>query len=248
MRETINDPYALKRLQMENKRLKESLELEKEKYSVACDLLSFFMPPEEEFEKICKAVDMLRDKVEEVKGENKALKEENMSLKEYRQEGRRLEAVIRDYEEKIFILTRGQSWEKAVVQNILKSYRVSAQILCYAIEGNAVKDIIKKLSQDGGISVSTRRVNRVLSVKEDKDLLRIHAVFHQFPDAFREHGISDEDMLEWFSEARIRKLKLMSKNEAEEHFGRDSLEDMKPDPYVSGEFYDVRGMEGVRNG
>ena len=85
-------------------------------------------------------------------------------------------------------------------------------------------------------------MKKPLSVKEDKDLLRVKAVFHQFPDAFRKHGISEEDMLEWFSKERIKKLQLVSKSEMEKRIGREALESMKPDPYVTGEFYDVREL------
>lgn len=109
-----------------------------------------------------------------------------------------------DYEEKMFILTRGQDWKKAVTQKVLKNYRVSAQILCLAIQGCTAKEISRRLSEDGGISVTERRINRALSVKEDKDLLRIRAVFHQFPDIFCEHDIAEEDLLKWFSEAGIK--------------------------------------------
>ena len=46
MREAVNDPYALKRLQMENKSLKESLELEKERYAITRGLLGIYMEAE----------------------------------------------------------------------------------------------------------------------------------------------------------------------------------------------------------
>ena len=48
--------------------------------------------------------------------------------------------------------------------------------------------------------------------------------------------------MKWFSEARIRELKLISRSEVEDRFGRELLESMKPDPYIEGEFYDIRGM------
>lgn len=254
MREVVNDPYALKRLQMENEELKESLKLEEEKYNIACGLLhTCFQLNEEPIKEITnmyKSFHELRQGLKDICGEvvklaevRKALEEENKSLKERLQESSRLEVVVTDYEEKMFILTRGQDWEKAVAQDVLKRYRVSAQILCLGIKGCTAKEIIRRLYEGGGISVTTRRVNSALSVKEEKDLLRIRAVFHQFPDAFREYGISEEDMMSWFSQARIKKLKLISKNEAEKCFGRDFLEGMKPDSYVMGEFYDVGGME-----
>ena len=254
MQETVNDTYALKRLQRENEELKKLLEAEKERCGLVRGLLASVDWRKSEgvidvVEDVYKVMDELQQEVKGISGEvariqeeNKALKEENRSMKEQLHENSRLEAVLRDYEEKMFLLTKGQAWEKGISQDVLNRYRVSAEILCYAIEGNSVKDIIRKLSQGGGISVTTRRVNSVLSVKEDKDLLRVKAVFHQFPDAFRKHGISEEDMLEWFSKERIKKLQLVSKSEMEKRIGREALESMKPDPYVTGEFYDVREL------
>lgn len=261
MRGTVNDTYVLKRLQRENEELKKSLESEKERCGLVRGLLASVDWRKSEgvidvVEDVYKVMDELQQEVKGISGEvariqeenkalkeaNKTLKEANKSLKEQLHEKNRLEAVLRDYEEKLFLLTKGQAWEKGISQDVLNRYMVSAEILCYAIEGNSVKDIIRKLSQGGGISVTTRRVNSVLSVKEDKDLLRVKAVFHQFPDAFRKHGISEEEMLEWFSKERIKKLQLVSKSEMEKRIGRETLDSMKPDPYVTGEFYDVREL------
>ena len=253
-KETVNDTYALKRLQMENKELKESLELEKNRCKIVRGILASVDWRKsggviDVVEDVYKEMYELRQEVKEIlvevvriQEENKALKEENRSMKEQLYENGQLGTVLRDCKEKLFILTRGQDWERGISQDVLNRYRVSAEILCCAIEGGSVKDIIRKLSQGGGISVTTRRVNSVLSVKEDKDLLRVKAVFHQFPDAFRKHGISEEDMLEWFSKERIKKLQLVSKSEMEKRIGREALESMKPDPYVTGEFYDVREL------
>lgn len=261
MQETVNDTYALKRLQMENKELKESLELEKNRCKIVRGILASVDWRKsggviDVVEDVYKEMYELRQEVKEIlvevvriqeenkalKEANEALKEENRSMKEQLYENGQLGAVLRDCKEKLFILTRGQDWERGISQDVLNRYRVSAEILCCAMEGGSVKDIIRKLSQGGGISVTTRRVNSVLSVKEDKDLLRVKAVFHQFPDAFRKHGISEEDMLEWFSKERIKKLQLVSKSEMEKRIGREALESMKPDPYVTGEFYDVREL------
>ena len=261
MQETVNDTYALKRLQRENEELKKLLEAEKERCGLVRGLLASVDWRKSEgvidvVEDVYKVMDELQQEVKGISGEvariqeenkalkeaNKTLKEASKSLKEQLHENSRLEAVLRDYEEKMFLLTKGQAWEKGISQDVLNRYMVSAEILCYAIEGNSVKDIIRKLSQGGGISVTTRRVNSVLSVKEDKDLLRVKAVFHQFPDAFRKHGISEEEMLEWFSKERIKKLQLVSKSEMEKRIGRETLDSMKPDPYVTGEFYDVREL------
>ena len=264
MRGTVNDTYALKRLQRENEELKKSLESEKERCGLVRGILASVDWRKsggviDVVEDVYKVMNELQQEVKGISGEvariqeeNKTLKEANKSLKEQLHENSRLEAVLRDCKEKLFLLTKGQAWEKGISQDVLNRYMVSAEILCYAIEGNSVKDIIRKLSQGGGISVTTRRVNSVLSVKEDKDLLRVKAVFHQFPDAFRKHGISEEEMLEWFSKERIKKLQLVSRSEMEKRIGREALDSMKPDPYVTGEFYDVRELadseeKNVRN-
>ena len=251
MQETVNDTYALKRLQRENEELKESLELEKNRCKIVRGILASVDWRKsggviDVVEDVYKEMYELRQEVKEIlvevvriQEENKALKEENRSMKEQLYENGQLGTVLRDCKEKLFILTRGQDWERGISQDVLNRYRVSAEILCCAIEGGSVKDIIRKLSQGGGISVTTRRVNSVLSVKEDKDLLRVKAVFHQFPDAFRKHGISEEEMLEWFSKERIKKLRLVSRSEMEKRIGREALDSMKPDPYITGEFYDV---------
>lgn len=251
MQETVNDTYALKRLQRENEELKESLELEKNRCKIVRGILASVDWRKsggviDVVEDVYKEMYELRQEVKEIlvevvriQEENKALKEENRSMKEQLYENGQLGTVLRDCKEKLFILTRGQDWERGISQDVLNRYRVSAEILCCAIEGGSVKDIIRKLSQCGGISVTTRRVNSVLSVKEDKDLLRVKAVFHQFPDAFRKHGISEEEMLEWFSKERIKKLRLVSRSEMEKRIGREALDSMKPDPYITGEFYDV---------
>ena len=144
--------------------------------------------------------------------------------------------------EKLYILTRGKDWDEISTLNICKSYRVSAKILCYAVEGCTAEEIIRNMA-DGGISVSLKRVNHVLSVKGDEDEFRVRAVLHQFSNIFREHGISEEDVLKWFSEKRIKKLKLLDRSEVQKRFGEEVLNSLTPDIRVTGEYYDVRGMQ-----
>lgn len=248
MKETMNDYFELQRLRDENRSLKESLKFAEEKYSIAQSLLSsnFQWKKDENVNDgiiyIREELSKLRQEMADICKEVARVMEENRSLKERSRELDRLESAVKDYEEKIFILTRGENWEKVTAQKALKGYRISAQILCYAIEGCTIKKITRKLSEGGGIHVTARCVNCVISVTEDKDLPRILAVFHQFSDVFIEHGINEEDVLKWFSEARIRELKLISRSEVEDRFGRELLESMKPDPYIEGEFYDIRGM------
>lgn len=243
MREPVKDPYALKRLQMENASLKESLELEREKCTIARGLLGIHVDAEKKAEEVREEVKTLYKAVEEVMKENNALKDENRNLKEQLSEIGRLKSVIKDYEEQMYILTKGQDWKETVTPSVWKSYRVSAEILCYAVKGYTAKEIIKALYEGGGMTVSSKRVNQVLSVKEDKDLLRIRTVFHLVPDVFKEQGVADRDVWKWFSETRIKKLKLLDKKEAEKRVGAEVLDGMNPDPYVTGEFYDVSGMQ-----
>lgn len=235
MQETVNDPYALKRLQRENIALMEELKLERERCGIARRLISLFTGDyTKELDGLREDLGMLRDDLIKFLKENRNLKGQLAELE-------RLRSFIKDREEKLFILTKGQDWNKVAALNVCKSYRISAKILCYAAEGCTAEEIARNMS-DGGIRVSLNRVNRALSVKGDEDLFRVNAVLHQFPDVFKEHGISEADVLKWFSETRIKKLKLLDKAEAEERFGAEVLDCMTPDPCVTGEYYDVRGM------
>lgn len=80
-------------------------------------------------------------------------------------------------------------------------------------------------------------------MKGDEDEFRVRAVLHQFSNIFREHGISEEDVLKWFSETRIKKLKLLDRSEVQKRFGEEVLNRLTPDIHVTGEYYDVRGMQ-----
>lgn len=120
MRGTVNDTYALKRLQRENEELKKSLESEKERCGLVRGLLASVDWRKSEgvidvVEAVYKVMDELRQEVKGISGEvariqeenkalkeaNKTLKEANKSLKEQLHENSRLEAVLRDYEEKL---------------------------------------------------------------------------------------------------------------------------------------------------
>ena len=124
MRGTVNDTYALKRLQRENEELKKLLEAEKERCGLVRGLLASVDWRKSEgvidvVEDVYKVMDELRQEVKGISGEveriqeenkalkeaNKTLKEANKSLKEQLHEKNRLEAVLRDYEEKLFLLT-----------------------------------------------------------------------------------------------------------------------------------------------
>lgn len=73
MQGIVNDPYALKRLQMECEELKELLKLEKEKYSIACGLMNHFITSNKKIEEISKDIDALRNRASEVMNENTVL-------------------------------------------------------------------------------------------------------------------------------------------------------------------------------
>ena len=171
--------------------------------------------------------------------ENQKLKEEIAVLKKQLSDADRKEQVIEDLEEKLSILTKGRNWRAAVNQNIAKSMGVSAQALCYAVKGYSVKEIVEELNDE----VTERTVYRALSVKNDTDLQRITTIFHQFKEVFESHNVTEDDVLEWFTKMRIRKLRLVAREDVIQCFGEKVLDRVRKDTYVQGEYYDIRRLK-----
>lgn len=73
------------------------------------------------------------------------LKVEIRDLQEKLKDAEKLTARIRELEGQLALLTQGRNWEKAVDQNILRSHRMSAYALCYAVQDLKVRDITQKL-------------------------------------------------------------------------------------------------------
>ena len=174
----------------------------------------------------------LRDRIVDLENQLSAI-----SRKE--QEIERLKAVIKDLEEKLSTLSKGRNWKKAVNQNVLKSMGVSAQTLCYAVKGYSVKEIVQELNDE----VTERTVYRALSVKEDTDLQRITTILHQFKEVFDSHDVMKDDVLKWFTELRVKKLRLVTRDELIKYFGEETLNVARRDAYVQGEYYNVKNIE-----
>ena len=224
------DSVEMKQLIMENEKLKK--ELERVKYQKD-SLVKVIMGRERgEAERTFSAENQsLKDEITDLKNQ---LSVANQKV----QETERLKAVIRDLEEKLSILTKGCNWKTAVNQNVLKSMGVSAQALCYAVKGYSVKEIVQELNDE----VTERTVYRALSVKEDADLQRITTILHQFREIFDSHNVTEDDVLKWFTELRVRKLRLVTKAEVIRRFGEEALDISRKDTYVCGEYYDMRGI------
>lgn len=224
------DSVEIKQLVMENEKLRR--ELESVKYQKDLLVKAIAGRGGGEAEKILSA-------------ENKSLKDEITDLKNQLsvanqkvQETERLKTVIRELEERLSTLAKGRNWKEAVNQNIAKSMGVSAQALCYAVKGCSVKEIVQELNDE----VTERTVYRALSVKEDTDLQRITTILHQFKEVFDSHDVTEDDVLKWFTGLRVKKLRLVTRDELIKYFGEEALNIAGRDAYVQGEYYDMRGV------
>lgn len=218
----MDDANELMRLQMENTSLKQSLQYAEEKNDITRKLLFSNLNWRNEAElnddirRVLDACDEYGEALKEISSlvvkimkEEEALKYENRKLE------KQLQFAVRDNAEMVLNLTREEGWKKAIARYMGERYRVSAEILCYAVKGCTPKEIVREMAGTGGISITVKRVSNALSVKKDKDLLRISTVFHKFQDMFREYGISKEDLVDWYTEARIRTLGFIGGKEAE---------------------------------
>lgn len=134
------------------------------------------------------------------------LKAEIGDLQEKLKDAEKLTARIRELEGQLALLTQGRNWEKAVDQNILRSHRMSAYALCYAVQDLKVRDITQKLYEEHGIDVTDRTVYRSLSVKEASDYKRLTSLYTEFPTIFEENGISVEEIENWYTTMRTKKI------------------------------------------
>ena len=224
------DSVEIKQLVMENEKLRR--ELGSVKYQKDLLVKAIAGRGEGEAEKILSAENQsLKDEITDLKNQ---LSVANQKV----QETERLKAVIRELEERLSTLAKGRNWKKAVHQNIAKSMGVSAQALCYAVKGCSVKEIVQELNDE----VTERTVYRALSVKEDTDLQRITTILHQFKEVFDSHDVTEDDVLKWFTGLRVKKLRLVTRDELIKYFGEEALNIAGRDAYVQGEYYDMRGV------
>lgn len=107
------------------------------------------------------------------------------------------------------------------------------------MKGYSVKEIVQELNDE----VTERTVYRALSVKEDTDLQRITTILHQFKEVFDSHDVMKDDVLKWFTELRVKKLRLVTRDELIKYFGEETLNVARRDAYVQGEYYNVKNIE-----
>ena len=69
-----------------------------------------------------------------------------------------------------------------------------------------VRDITQKLYEEHGIDVTGRTVYRSLSVKEASDYKRLTSLYTEFPTIFEENGISVEEIENWYTTMRTKKI------------------------------------------
>lgn len=142
-----------------------------------------------------------------------------------------LESQISSLESQIAVLTEKRGWRKAADQKILESKESYANAVCLAVLGKSVNEIREELC------INQRIVYRAISVREDTDLNRIKELYQLFPETFGSYGIDLNQLIDWFSGLRIKRLKLLNREEIVKRYGMDCLAGVTPDPYVKGEFY-----------
>ena len=52
-----------------------------------------------------------------------------------------------------------------------------------------------------------------------------------------------DDVLKWFTELRVKKLRLVTRDELIKYFGEETLNVARRDAYVQGEYYNVKNIE-----
>lgn len=123
--------------------------------------------------------------------------------------------------------------QKAVEANKRKGMNTGALILAYHFDHLDIEGIIEVMRDYNCINVGRTLIYNTLSVRKDEDRERILSLYKGFPDYFS--NVSEEEVIAWFEQTRIKKLHLLSKEEFIEKYGTDKLPD--PDKYVSGEYY-----------
>lgn len=225
------DSVEIKQLVMENEKLRR--ELESVKYQKDLLVKAIAGRGGGEAEKILSAENQsLKDEITDLKNQLSVANKREQEIGE-------LNRTIEDLQERLSILTKGCNWKTAVHQNVLKSMGVSAQALCYAVKGYSVKEIVQELNDE----VTERTVYRALSVKEDTDLQRITTILHQFKEVFDSHDVTEDDVLKWFTGLRVKKLRLVTRDELIKYFGEETLNVARRDAYVQGEYYNVKNIE-----
>lgn len=184
-----------------------------------------------------------QNRIKQLEKENADLKQQLSVVREKEQEIEQLRHTIRDLEEKLSLVTNGQNWKKATDQRVLDSHMIAAEALCYSVKGCSVNEIVSNLWNNGGIDVTARTVYRALSVKEDTDLERVKTILHQFPEIFARHAVSEDEVLQWFSTLRAKKLGFIDEQKAMEQYGIAILVGLQSDKFTVGKYYSMADIE-----
>lgn len=174
-------------------------------------------------------VSRIQELERELKGANKKLEK----LSNLEEENRRLQERLAD-------ITKGSNWEKAVDKNKALCNRRTAVAVCCAVKKYTVKEIVEELNYE----IGEKTVYDYISVRKDSDYDRIIGTFHKYFPIFREYGVTKQEVEEWFKNLRIKKLKLLSKDNVIEEYG-DILGHINPDTVVQG-YYNPKDIEAYQ--
>lgn len=174
-------------------------------------------------------VSRIQELERELKGANKKLEK----LSNLEEENRRLQERLAD-------ITKGSNWEKAVDKNKALCNRRTAVAVCCAVKKYTVKEIVEELNYE----IGEKTVYDYISVRKDSDYDRIIGTFHKYSPIFREYGVTKQEVEEWFKNLRIKKLKLLSKDNVIEEYG-DILGHINPDTVVQ-DYYNPKDIEAYQ--
>lgn len=222
-----NKEKSMEELIEENKLLNQKLEALRNSFST---LVQTSIKSDSD-EKNQLLVSRIQELERELKGANKKLEK----LSNLEEENRRLQERLAD-------ITKGSNWEKAVDKNKALCNRRTAVAVCCAVKKYAVKEIVEELNYE----IGEKTVYDYISVRKDSDYDRIIGTFHKYSPIFREYGVTKQEVEEWFKNLRIKKLKLLSKDNVIEEYG-DILGHINPDTIVQ-DYYNPKDIEAYQEG
>lgn len=220
-----NKEKSMEELIEENKLLNQKLEALRNSFST---LVQTSIKSDSD-EKNQLLVSRIQELERELKGANKKLEK----LSNLEEENRRLQERLAD-------ITKGSNWEKAVDKNKALCNRRTAVAVCCAVKKYTVKKIVEELNYE----IGEKTVYDYISVRKDSDYDRIIGTFHKYSPIFREYGVTKQEVEEWFKNLRIKKLKLLSKDNVIEEYG-DILGHINPDTIVQG-YYNPKDIEAYQ--
>lgn len=220
-----NKEKSMEELIEENKLLNQKLEALRNSFST---LVQTSIKSDSD-EKNQLLVSRIQELERELKGANKKLEK----LSNLEEENRRLQERLAD-------ITKGSNWEKAVDKNKALCNRRTAVAVCCAVKKYAVKEIVEELNYE----IGEKTVYDYISVRKDSDYDRIIGTFHKYSPIFREYGVTKQEVEEWFKNMRIKKLKLLSKDNVIEEYG-DILGHINADTVVQG-YYNPKDIEAYQ--